>query len=327
MRNKGFVDLQVNGWMGIDFSGPDLSLRNIGRVTRDLVDRGTIAYCPTLITSHYDTYRKNLPLFAEAMRDPDIGPHLLGLHLEGPFISPKNGARGAHPRRFVKKPSLADFDTFQEWAEGTIRMVTLDPSQPRAPALIRHLHSRNIIVSMGHHLAPIPALEEGLEAGITCATHVGNGIPNTIPRHDNPIWWQLARDGLTGTFITDGHHLPAPFIKVALRAKTIDQFVVVSDASPLAGMPPGEYNVFGMTVQIEPSGRIYAPASGSLVGSHSTMLDCMNHLAGLDIMTEPELWKAGLHNPLNVLGLSPDDIKHIPGPAVTFDGRAFTITV
>jgi len=300
---KGFVDLQVNGGLGISFTSATLTMNDIRTVTRALVVRGTLAYCPTVITGDPAVYRHVFPLLARAMRDPELEPHLLGLHLEGPFISPEPGAIGAHPRAFVQEPSIAVFERYQEWAEGHIRILTLAPERPGALELIRHATRQGVIVSLGHHAASDEHLTQAVAAGARLATHLGNGCPNMIHRHENPLWWQLACDELTGLFITDGHHLPADFLKVALRAKTPARFVVTSDASPLAGLPPGRYESFsGLTVTLDARGKISSEQSQSLAGSSACMFDCMNVLAGLSLLSESELWQVGLDNPARLLG-------------------------
>jgi N-acetylglucosamine-6-phosphate deacetylase len=319
----GFVDIQNNGWMGTDFTAPGLTVERVLEITRDLVSRGTLAFCPTVITGNPDVYRENFGVIAKAMRDRKLGRHILGIHLEGPFISPEPGAVGAHPKEYVLAPDPATFDKFQEWAGGAIRILTVAPERPGCEALIRHVTSKGVAVSMGHHLASDEDMERAVQAGATLCTHVGNGIPNMINRHQNPLWWQFANDRVYGLFITDGHHLPADLITVALRAKTVKRFIVTSDASPLAGMPPGAYTIFGtLPVVIDDKGLIYSEQSKSLAGSHSTMLECMNHLASLGLLTEKELWTVGLKNPLKALGLKPRDLAGLKGPAVTFqDGR------
>lgn len=321
---KGFVDLQVNGWMGIDFTRKGLSLDDVRRVTRDMVARGTVAYCPTVITGSQEDYRGNLRVLAEAMKDPELGPRLPGIHLEGPFISPEAGAVGAHPRRFVVGPDTAAFDRFQEWAGGGIRILTLAPELPGAEALIRHAVRQGVAVSLGHHMAGRSDMERAVSAGATLCTHVGNGLPNLIHRHDNPLWWEMACDEVSGLFITDGHHLPADLIKVGLRAKTPARFMVTSDASPLAGMPEGNYKIFGGTaVTVSGTGRISSEATGGLAGSHSTMIECMNHLASLNLLSESDLWRVGFENQARVLGKSPDSWAELPGPDVRFENRRF----
>ena len=323
---KGFIDLQVNGWMGLDFTQKGLSLEDVRRVTRDMVARGTVAYCPTIITGSQDDYRENFRVLASAMKDAELGPRLPGIHLEGPFISPEPGAVGAHPRKFVVEPDTAAFDRFQEWAGGGIRILTLAPERPGAEALIRHAVRQGVTVAIGHHMAARPDLARAVAAGATLCTHVGNGLPNLIHRHDNPLWWEMACDEVAGLFITDGHHLPADLIKVGLRAKTTERFIVTSDASPLAGMPEGDYTVFGGTeVTISKAGRISCEATGNLAGSHSTMIECMNHLASLNLLSERELWRVGLENQARVLGTSPDYWADLPGPDVRFENRRFVV--
>ena len=328
MKINGFVDIQNNGWMGTDFSEKGLSADRVKEVTRDLVSKGTIAYCPTVITTAPETYEGNLRAIVEAKKDPEIGGHILGIHLEGPFLSPEPGAIGAHPREHIRNPDIAVFDQFQEWAQGNVKILTVAPEQPGCEELIRHVVNSGVAVSMGHHLASDEDMARAVDAGASLCTHFGNGIPNDINRHNNPLWWLLASDDISCLFITDGHHLPADLIKVALRSKGIEHFIVTSDASPLAGMPAGHYKIFGdLPVAIDETGLIYSEHSQSLAGSHSTILECMNHLAGLDLMTEADLLKVGIENPLRVLGLTPADIADLSGASITFHQGQFTINV
>lgn len=324
---NGFIDLQVNGWMGTDFTAPGLTVQRVRDITLELADRGTLAFCPTVITGDPAVYRENLRVLADAMRDPVAGPHLLGIHLEGPFISREPGAVGAHPEAFVQAPDVKAFQTWQEWAGGHIRLLTLAPELPGALDLIRSASRSGVLVSLGHHLASDDALAAAVAAGASLCTHIGNGCPNMIHRHDNPLWWQLACDEVTGLFITDGHHLPADLIKVALRAKTPDRFIVTSDASALAGMPPGRYTVFnGLPVVVTENGRIFSEKSQSLAGSHATLMDCMNVLAGLNLLDEQGLKQVGFGNPARLLKLDPAKLAEIKGPEVRFcDGR-FCVT-
>ena len=325
MKN-GFVDIQNNGWMGTDFSGAGLTVERVKEITLDLVSKGTIAYCPTVITGDPNVYKESFRVISEVMKDPDIGGHILGIHLEGPFISPVPGAVGAHPKEFVLDPDPNMFDQFQEWADGNIKILTVAPERPGCEALIKHVTESGVVVSMGHHLATDEDMERALAAGASLCTHFGNGIPNEINRHTNPLWWLLASDDISCMVITDGHHLPADLITVALRSKGVDKFIVTSDASPLAGMPAGKYKIFGdLLVAIDETGLIYSEQSNSLVGSHSTIMECMNYLASLDLLTEEELDQVGIANPLNVLGMKPDDIADLTGPSVRFADGQFTI--
>lgn len=322
---RGFVDVQNNGWMGTDFNDDALTVERVLEITRDLRDRGTVGYLPTIVTGDPAVYEKCFGVVVDAMGDGELGGHILGIHLEGPFISPEPGAVGAHPKQWVTDPSVDAFKQFQEWADGNIRILTLAPERPGAMELIRYAADSGVVVSMGHHLAENDVMRAALDAGASLHTHVGNGIPNMIHRHQNPLWLTLARDDLSGLFITDGHHLPPELITVALRAKGTDRFIVISDASPLAGMPVGDYEIFGgLPVTIDETGLIYSKESQSLAGSHAVMLECMNHLASLDLLSEDELWKVGFENPVRLVGRDPAEFETLDGPDVRFENGRFT---
>lgn len=324
MKHRGFIDIQLNGFKGVNFSAPDLTLDQVRMATRELVKAGTTAYCPTVITSPLDNYKHSLPILATAMRDKELKPHLLGIHMEGPFISPIEGARGAHPPEHIIKPDVDTFKRFQELADGNIVLLTLAPEVEDAMALIRYATENGTVVSMGHHLAEDTVMEEAVQAGVRVCTHLGNGLPNMINRHQNPLWWQLACDDLAGIFVTDGHHLPGDYIKVALRSKTAKRFVVVSDASHLAGMAPGTYDFNGHPAVLAPNGRIAFKDTPYLAGSSATMLQCMNFLASLNLLSEKELWAVGRDNPLRLLG------RHLARqpagtPSVVFKNNQFAL--
>lgn len=325
MKRQGFIDLQVNGLKGINFSLPGLTLDKVRTVTQELVKAGTIAYCPTLVTSPMDIYRENLPVLAQAKQDKELSQHILGIHLEGPFISSNEGARGAHPPEHIIKPNINIFRDFLRWGAEHIVLLTLSPEADNALALIRFASENGIVVCLGHHVADDSILEQAVHAGARACTHLGNGMPNMINRHQNPLWWQMACDDIYGTFITDGHHLPPDFIQVALRAKGVDRFIVISDATSLAGLPPGAYDHFhGNKAVLASSGRINFADTPYLAGSSATMLQCMNYLASLHLLNEPELWRTGFDNALQLLGIAPDSFSQSARPVVEFrDDRFF----
>lgn len=318
MKHPGVIDLQLNGFKGIGFNAPDLTLDQVRMATRELVMAGTTAYCPTVVSGPMDIFRRNLPILAAAMRDPELKPHLLGIHMEGPFISPVEGARGAHPPEYIIKPDVDTFKRFQEWAEGNVVLLTLAPEAEGAMALIRYASENGTVVSMGHHLAEDDIMERAVKAGATASTHLGNGMPDMINRHQNPIWWQLSCDDIYGMFITDGHHLPSDFIKVALRSKTIEKFIVVSDSVDVAGLPAGEYKFLGKKTVLLPNGRISLANTPYLAGSSANMAQCMNYLASLNLLTEKELWQIGFDNPLKYLGKKATDLSKAKGSQVKF---------
>jgi len=304
----GFVDLQVNGFLGVDFSSPDLTEEGIIYACRGLLRRGTAAFLITLITSPEQVYQHNLPLLAKVMDRKEFQGHLLGFHLEGPFISPLPGAVGSHNPEFVRNPDIGLFRKMLDWGDRRVRLLTLAAELPGADELTHFTTSQGVAVSIGHSMFTEEDLERLVKVGATALTHLGNGLPNLLPRHPNPIWAGVANDSLTAMIIADGHHLPSQVIKTCLYAKGADKTVIVSDAAPVAGLHPGSYTTLGNEAILDESGRLYNPVKQCLVGSSSTLLQCMNHLASLDIASEEEMVKMGFYNPLKLIGLESNSI-------------------
>jgi N-acetylglucosamine-6-phosphate deacetylase len=303
MTRKGFVDLQVNGYLGVDFSSPALQMDDICRITEAMIGSGTVGYCATLITAPAEVYARNLPLIAKAMDVPGVRGHLLGIHLEGPFLSPEDGARGAHQACWMRHPDRDFFRALQDQALGAIKLLTLAPELEGAIDLIDYVR-RNLdtSISLGHHLAGREIIRDAVAAGATLITHLGNGIPNLIHRHTNPVIHQLADEGLSAGLITDGHHIPEDFIRIVLRCKGAEGVFVVSDSAPIAGLQPGVYTNMGIRVRMTPSGRIEQLDAPYLAGSGFTLAQCMRFLRSLQILTDDQLWQVGYATPLSILG-------------------------
>jgi len=296
----GWVDLQVNGTHGISFCDPSLTLDRVIEATEKIVASGTSRYLATVITSPPEVTRHCLRVLGEACNDRTISEHLLGIHLEGPFLSPDVGARGAHPPEFMQLPNLELFQQFQEAANGHIRLLTLAPELPGAFALIEKI-SDSVTCCSGHTLAGYTEHWEAVSAGLKLGTHIGNGIPSQLDRHDNPVIAQLAISELVCSFIPDGFHLPPGFIRAVLEAKGTDGCFVVSDQTHVAGMPPGEYS-FGTTPAVlEDNGFLHMRDGPYLAGSSRTMAQCMEHLDSLSALDDLNLVKLGYEIPLTVI--------------------------
>jgi len=317
MKIPGLVDLQVNGYKGVDFASRDLTTADFMRACRQLLEAGTTAFLPTVITSSEDVYKHNLPIIAKAVQSEEFHGRLLGIHLEGPFISPEEGARGAHNPDWVRKPDIGYLKQLIEWADGIVKLITIAAEVRGAEQLAQYAVEQGIAVSLGHQMASEEDLKKLVRAGAVSLTHLGNGVPAMLPRHENPIWAGLAEDRLVAMIITDGHHLPASVIKTIIRTKGPDHCIVVSDTASLAGLGPGRYETLGHKVVLEDDGRLYNPATGYLVGSSATMLQCMNYLASLNLLSRDELVAVGFYNPLKLIGLEADDVT--PGRDILFD--------
>jgi N-acetylglucosamine-6-phosphate deacetylase len=271
MKIPGLVDLQVNGYNGVDFSASDLTEPDFVRACRELLKAGTTAFLPTMITSPNEVYEHNLPIITKAMKMEEFRGRLLGIHLEGPFISPQEGARGAHNAQWIRQPDISYLEKLIDLADGKIKLITIAAEIEGAEQLTEYAASRGIAVSLGHQAAGENDLQKLIQAGASALTHLGNGVPAVLPRHENPIWAGLAEDELVAMIITDGHHLPASMLKTIIRTKGPANCIVVSDSSSLAGLEPGSYEAMGHKVVLEETGRLYDPATGYLVGSSKTM--------------------------------------------------------
>jgi len=326
MEIPGFVDIQVNGYLGHDFNGSELTAETFAEACREVLATGTAALLPTVSTAPMDIYERNLPFMAEVLEAEEFRGRVLGIHLEGPFLSPEPGARGAHNPEWMRPGDLDLLKRLLDLAGGQTRVLTVAPEAEGAEELARYAVGRGIAVSVGHTLAGADDLARMVDAGATFFTHLGNGLPNLIHRHHNPIWAALANDDLAITIITDGHHLPPSAIKTMIRAKGVGRTAVVSDASHLAGLPPGRYSTpDNEVILLEPSGRLHNPEKQCLVGSSATMIQCMNHLASLGILTAEELLAVGFHNPLRLIAAKPADLR--AAGAIHYDEQARVFSI
>lgn len=308
MDIPGYVDLQVNGYKGVDFSSSDLTREQFVFACKELIKTGTILFLPTIISSSEEVYHQNLSLISDVIEETDLNNHIPGIHLEGPFISDADGAKGAHRSEWIRKTDIYLLDKLIEWSGEKIKLLTIAAELDGSDELCKHAANLGINVSLGHQLADEDDLKKLVDSGATLLTHLGNGLPHKIDRHHNPIWAGLANDDLVATIIADGRHIPPSLIKTIIRAKGVSNTIIVSDASPIAGLSPGRYTTLGNDVILEESGRLYNPETGYLVGSSSTMMDCMNYLHSLKLLNKKELLDVGFFNPLRILNMNPDDI-------------------
>lgn len=307
----GLVDLQVNGFGGQEFASENLTEEGVHKIACQMMQFGVTRFCPTLTTQPADVFEKALSVIARACEaDPWLAKAIVGVHLEGPFISPEDGARGAHPRQLCQPPDWDLFCRWQEKAGGRIRIVTLAPELPGAVQFIERATARGVIVGIGHTLAGAEDIRRAVEAGARLSTHLGNGCPAQLHRHHNPIWPQLAEDRLMASFIADGHHLPAPVLKSMIRAKGAGRSVLVSDLSGQAGQPPGVYRSPFCDVEILPDGRLVVPSQREYLAGASTPLiqgvAVARAYAGLDWGTAFTL---ASKNPAQLLGISEDWLR------------------
>ena len=267
----GFIDLQVNGWAGWDFNGDSwgahpADAKGHAEIAAGMAEAGVTTFAPTITTAPLPRMRERLAAIAASlMAHPALERATIGIHVEGPWISPEDGPRGAHPADSVRNPDWADFEMLQDAAGGAIRLVTLAPELPGAIRFIEQLVAAGVCVSLGHTAATPAQIRIAADAGATVSTHLGNAAHAVLPRHPNYIWQQLADDRLTATIIADGRHLPPEVIQVFARVKSPGRLALVSDVMSLAGMPPGLYA--NGTYEIQSDGGLNLAGTPYLAGA------------------------------------------------------------
>ena len=264
----GFIDLQVNGFAGVDYNAPAAPAEEIARSIDVMFSTGVTRFFPTVITGGPDMMMGALRNLARAKEKlPLHGQAMEAFHVEGPYISPDDGPRGAHPRQWARRPDLDEFQRYQDAAAGNIRLVTVSPEWPEATAFIEAVVRMGVVVSIGHTKAEPAQIHDAVKAGATMSTHLGNGAHKMIVRHPNYIWEQLADDRLVASFIVDGIHLGAAFLKSALRAKTAQRAVLVTDAVMPAGCAPGDFMLGEVPVTLHADESVTLRDGSKLAGS------------------------------------------------------------
>jgi len=312
--SPGWIDLQVNGFAGVDYNNPECTLEEISRSIRLLFSTGVTRFYPTVITGSPENMLDALHNLKCAKETLAEGAAMDGFHVEGPHISPEDGPRGAHPRRWVRPPDLDEFRRWQDATGNQVRIVTLSPDWPQAPRYIEFITEEGVVASIGHTNATAQQIADAVAAGATLSTHLGNGAHAVMRRHPNYIWEQLAEDRLMADFIVDGIHLPASFLKVALRAKTLERSVLVTDAAAPAGCPPGRYQLGEQPVDLTADNRVMLVGQERLAGSALRMdrgVENLMRIAGLSLadavgMATTNAARAG-HVPGRAAGLVPGD--------------------
>jgi N-acetylglucosamine-6-phosphate deacetylase len=323
----GFVDLQVNGYGGQEFSSSDLTAEKVARISESLAAFGVTSYCPTLTTESFEVLRHALRTIAKACASSaDVDRQAIGIHLEGPYLSREDGPRGAHPLQHCRRPDWDEFQQLQEAADGRIRLHTMAVEFDEAPGFICRLVDSGVLVAIGHTAANAEQIRRAVDAGARMSTHLGNGAHVVMDPRNNYVWEQVAEDRLVAGLIADGHHLPPPVVKTIVRAKTPERCVLVSDMSGQAGQPPGRYRSDFCDVEILPSGKLVVAGQREiLAGASCPIGDCVAnamHFADIDLATAVRM---AVDHPARELGITPG-VLEIGGRAdlILFDLSAPT---
>lgn len=300
----GFLDMQVNGYNGSDYSLEDFSTEHLKRIISHLAVSGTTQHVPTIVTSPQERILKTLRIITEACENsPDIAAAIPAIHLEGPYISSEDGPRGAHDPAYIRNPDFSEFEEWQETARGKIAIITVAPEKEGMIDFIEKVTASGVVVAIGHTAATPEQIRAAVAAGASLSTHLGNGSHGLIPRLNNYIWEQLASDDLIAGIITDGFHLPQSVVNVIVRTKGMDRLILVSDVALLGGSAPGVYKWGNLDVQVFEDGHLGLAGTSFLAGAgHLLDWDIAHfiHFTNADLASTIPLCTT---NPANILKL------------------------
>ncbi len=304
-------DLQINGYGGTWFSDEQLTVDRALAALHAYFEHGVTRLCPTLITNSSEALEHGFRVIDEACRQEDWANRMVaGCHLEGPYISPEDGPRGAHAACHVRPCDLVEFERLQRASGNRIRLVTLAPESPGAAEFTRAVTRQGTVVAIGHTGANSEQIRQVVDAGATLSTHLGNGAHGTLPRHPNYIWDQLGERRLWASIITDGHHLPASVVRSIYYAKGPARTIITCDASGLAGSPPGIYDVAGGKCEVLPDSRIVVAGQRQyLAGSGSLTDRCVNQMIAITGISAADAMRLASQNPAELLGFDIVELK------------------
>jgi len=301
MGNKYF-DIQVNGYGGVDYNQNDLTLKDLRLSCLKLKDDGVEGIFATIITADFQDMIlriKNLVYLRE--QDALIHEIIKGIHIEGPFLNNADGYRGAHPKEHILKPNVAQLKELLDATDGLCRIFTLAPENDINNQLIKYLHSQGIIISAGHCNPNLEELKSAIDAGLSMFTHLGNGCPQTLPRHDNIIQRALSlKDDLKICFIADGIHIPFYALKNYIKIAGIENCVVTTDAMAAAGAKAGRYTISNIELEVGEDRIVREPGKPNFAGSAIDMPSSALNLKTEIGLSEKEITQLTYSNPIRL---------------------------
>jgi N-acetylglucosamine-6-phosphate deacetylase len=298
------IDNQVNGYASVDFTSDQLTVEGVRTATRAQWKHGVTTYLPTVTTSSHSTLLHSFAVLAAAAIDSEIGASIPGFHLEGPYISPVDGYRGAHPLEWVRPPNWEQFLEYQVAAQGKILQVSAAPEVDGGLDFIRNCTLNGVLAGLAHHNGSAETIRRAADEGALISTHLGNGCANLINRHVNPLWPQLAEDRLMASIIVDGFHLQPEEVRVFFKAKGQDRIIVTSDVTSFAGRPAGEYLVNGEKVVLTAEGKLTLPSQDVLYGAAVPLKAGIGNLMRFTDCTLGDAIQCMTRNPARLYGFT-----------------------
>jgi N-acetylglucosamine-6-phosphate deacetylase len=274
-ESGAYFDLQVNGAFGVDFNDDALSEESFRSCCKQLEETGVVGLFPTIITDSMESMIRRISKIARFTQgDPQLKRIVAGIHVEGPFLSKKQGFFGTHPAKHLLPATVDNALPLIDAGDGLVRLVTIAPEVDEGAKVTQRLRQENICVFAGHTDASVSELSRAIDHGLIGFTHLGNGCCHQVERQDNIVQRVLSRrKHLMVSLIADGIHVPAWLLQSWIDILGTDHCIVVSDAISAAGMPPGEYTIGGQPILVDASRRTSHRDHLYLAGSASNLND------------------------------------------------------
>ncbi len=303
----GFIDIHVHGGAGYDVMDADPAA--LGALAHFFAQHGVTAFMPTTMTAPHHKIMQAVAAVTTTLAQPQhgTGAHMLGIHLEGPYISPK--FPGAQPATYIRPPNLAEFTELL--AAGPIRMITLAPEELGADLLIAAALQQHVKVVLGHTNATYEACETAIAAGVSQATHTYNAMSGLHQRHPGTLGAVLSNDAIYAQLISDNFHVHPAAMKILARCKGVARTILITDAMRATGLVDGEYDLGGQMVIVK-NGQCRLP-DGTLAGSTLTMERGLINFMAATGLSLAEAWPVSSRTAAQALGLDHEVGAITPG--------------
>jgi len=298
------LDLQINGFGGVDFQQDGLTVEDLLHATRGLRSAGCTRYLLTLITDEWHILTARLRhLRAVRAQSGELQSAITGWHIEGPFLSAEPGFHGAHDPSRMMDPTLEHVLELRSITDGDPLLLTLSPERRGALEAIALAVSRGAKVSLGHTDASAKVLEAAVKAGATGFTHLGNGCPRELDRHDNILWRVLDTLGLTVSLIPDKIHVTPQLFRLLHRTLSPTTIYYTTDAMAAAGAPPGLHRLGRIELKVGEDRIVRQPGKTNFAGSAMQPIEGVFRAAEMLGCAWQEVWPRFSDTPAKLMGL------------------------